>query len=74
MGDENLGLHLGEAFNLSALGIVGYVLFNCQTFGQVLTKLSRYTSLFSQGVSMQVTVTHGQVLCDWHVVTDVKNY
>ncbi len=49
-GDENFGLHLGEAFNVAAIGIVGYVLLNCNTFNQVLEKLSRYTHLFSQGV------------------------
>ncbi|MBD3882851.1 AraC family transcriptional regulator [Phormidium tenue FACHB-886] len=73
-GDQHIGLHIGEAFNLAALGIVGYVLFNCQTFGQVLDKLSRYMSLFSQGISMQVTSSQGQVLCDWQVVNDVRNY
>jgi Arabinose-binding domain of AraC transcription regulator, N-term len=26
--DRNLGLHIGEAFDLSAIGIVGYVLLN----------------------------------------------
>lgn len=46
-GDENFGLHLGEAFNVAAIGIVGYVLLNCNTFKQVLEKLSRYTNLFS---------------------------
>lgn len=28
-GDENLGLHLGEAFSLGNYGIAGYVLLNC---------------------------------------------
>lgn len=42
-GDENIGLHIGEHFNPAAIGILGYVLFNCPTFGQLLEKLSRYT-------------------------------
>lgn len=73
-GDENLGLHLGEAFNLAAFGIVGYVLINCQTLGEVLEKLSRYTRLFSQGAQIHVSVSEGMVLCDCTVVQDLKNY
>jgi AraC-like DNA-binding protein len=73
-GDSDIGLHMGEKFNLAAIGIVGYVLFNCQTFGQVLDKLSRYMCLFSQGVSMHYSVSRGQVLCEWEIVNHLKNY
>jgi AraC-like DNA-binding protein len=73
-GDFDIGLHMGEKFNLAAIGIVGYVLFNCQTFGQVLDKLSRYMCLFSQGVSMHYSVLRGQVLCEWEIVSHLKNY
>jgi AraC-like DNA-binding protein len=72
--DEDLGLHLGEAFNLAAFGIVGYVLVNCQTFEQVLEKLSRYTQLFSQGASIHFSVAQGLVSCDCDIVDDLKNY
>jgi AraC-like DNA-binding protein len=73
-GDRNLGLHIGEAFDLSAIGIVGYVLLNCQTYGQVLEKLSQYTRLFSQGVAIHHRISEGWVQCDCEIVTDVKNY
>lgn len=73
-GDQNIGLHIGESFNLAALGIVGYVLFNCHTFGQVLEKLSRYMSLFSQGVSMQIQPLHGYAQCDWEIANHLNNY
>lgn len=73
-GDDNVGLHMGESFNLSAIGILGYVLFNCQTIEQVLEKLARYTALFSQGVTIQVSVASGQVWCDCEVVSHLKNY
>ncbi|MBW4647021.1 MAG: AraC family transcriptional regulator [Goleter apudmare HA4340-LM2] len=73
-GDRNLGLHIGEAFDLSAIGIVGYVLLNCQTYGQVLTKLSQYTRLFSQGVVIHHQVVDGWVECDCEIVGDMKNY
>lgn len=73
-GDENLGLHLGEVFNLATFGIVGYVLVNCQTFKEVLEKFSRYTRLFSQGAHIHFSVSEGMALCDCDVVDDLRNY
>lgn len=73
-GDRNLGLHIGEAFDLAAIGIVGYVLLNCKTYGQVLEKLSQYTRLFSQGIAIHHHVAAGWVHCDCDIVGTVKNY
>jgi Arabinose-binding domain of AraC transcription regulator, N-term len=73
-GDRDLGLHIGEAFDLSAIGIVGYVLLNCKTYGQVLEKLSQYTCLFSQGVAIHHQVVDGWVQCDCEILGTVKNY
>jgi AraC-like DNA-binding protein len=73
-GDQDLGLHIGEAFDLAAIGIVGYVLLNCKTYGQVLEKLSQYTCLFSQGVAIHYQVINGWVQCDCEIVGNVKNY
>lgn len=73
-GDLDLGLHIGEAFDLAAIGIVGYVLLNCKTYGQVLEKLSQYTCLFSQGVTIHHRVSTGWVQCDCDIVGNVKNY
>ncbi|HEY9627785.1 MAG TPA: AraC family transcriptional regulator [Coleofasciculaceae cyanobacterium] len=73
-GDRDLGLHIGEAFDLSAIGIVGYVLLNCKTYRQVLEKLSQYTRLFSQGVAIHHTVSEGWVQCDCEIVAGLKNY
>ncbi|NJR38360.1 MAG: AraC family transcriptional regulator [Leptolyngbyaceae cyanobacterium CSU_1_4] len=73
-GDPNLGLHIGEAFDLAAIGIVGYVLLNCKTYGQVLEKLSQYTRLFSQGIAIRHCVSAGWVHCDCAIVGNVKNY
>jgi AraC-like DNA-binding protein len=73
-GDPNLGLHIGEAFDLAAIGIVGYVLLNCQTYGQALDKLSRYTQLFSQGVALSHSRAGAWVNCDCTILGDRKNY
>lgn len=73
-GDLNLGLHIGEAFDLSAIGIVGYVMLNCKTYGQVLEKLCHYTQLFSRGVTLHHHVTGSWVYCDCDIVGSLKNY
>ncbi len=73
-GDRDLGLHIGEAFDLSVIGIVGYVLLNCQTYRQVLEKLSQYTRLFSQGIAIHHRVTAGWAQCDFEIVGNVENY
>jgi len=73
-GDRYLGLHIGEAFDLAAIGIVGYVLLNCQTYHQVLEKLSQYTRLFSQGVAIRHTIADGWVYCDCQIVDNLNNY
>ncbi|MFG3818871.1 AraC family transcriptional regulator [Limnothrix redekei] len=73
-GDRDLGLHIGEAFDLAAIGIVGYVLLNCKTYGQVLEKLSQYTRLFSRGVAIHHHVSAGWVHCDCDIVGNIKNY
>ncbi len=73
-GDRDLGLHIGEAFDLAAIGIVGYVLLNCKTYGQVLEKLSQYTRLFSRGVAIHHYVAAGWVQCDCDIIGNVKNY
>lgn len=72
--DTDLGLHIGEAFDLAAIGIVGYVLLNCQTYGQVLSKLSQYTRLFSQGVAINHRIVNGWVQCDCEIIGNMKNY
>ncbi|MGB3294730.1 MAG: AraC family transcriptional regulator [Phormidesmis sp.] len=73
-GDQNLGLHIGAAFDLSAIGIVGYVLLNCQTYRQVLEKLSQYTRLFSQGVAVHHRVLASRAQCDFEIVGNIENY
>lgn len=65
-GDENLGLHLGETFDLASFGIPGYVLLNCQTLGDVFEKIARYTRLFCQIAQISVSISDGVVFfeCD----------
>lgn len=76
-GDENLGLHLGEAFNVGTFGIPGYVLINCQTLGDLIEKVTRYTRLFCQVGHICFTVSDGMVLfecnCDCDAAEHLKS-
>ncbi|GAB4146288.1 MAG: AraC family transcriptional regulator [Cyanobacteria bacterium J069] len=74
-GDENLGLHLGEAFNLATFGTVGYILINCQTLGEAFEKLVRYDHLFCQSAEFCVSVSNGMVFfdCDYHMTGSLQH-
>ncbi len=64
-GDENFGLHLGEAFNLGTFGIVGYIMLNCETLGEVFDKIGRYNQLFCKSASLRFSVSNGMVFFDY---------
>ncbi len=70
-GDENLGLHLGEAFNLANFGIPGYVLLNCRTLGELLEKFACYNRLFCQLAIVSVSVSDGMVLFECNCDCDL---
>jgi AraC-like DNA-binding protein len=65
-GDENLGLHFGEAFNLGNYGIVGYILLNCQTLADVFEKYCRYSYLFCQGIPSRLLVSEGMAFLEYN--------
>jgi AraC-like DNA-binding protein len=75
-GDENFGLHLGEAFNLGTLGIVGYISLNCQTLGETFEKLGRYNQLFCKSAELRFSVSNGMVLfdCDYNMTGQLQNH
>lgn len=65
-GDENLGLHFGEAFNLGSYGIVGYILLNCATLAEVFEKYCRYSSLFCQGMPSRLSISEGMAFFEYN--------
>lgn len=71
-GNGNLGLHLGESFNVANLGIPGYVLLNCKTLGDVLEKLSRYSRLFCQMIQIRFSMSNRTVFCECECECDIE--
>jgi AraC-like DNA-binding protein len=56
-GDELLGLHLGEALQVAALGIVGELVRSSRTVGEALTHAAAYTHLLTDLFRMEVRTT-----------------
>jgi hypothetical protein len=71
-GDQNLGLHLGEALSLGNYGIVGYVLLNCHTLAEVFEKFCRYTCLFCQGVFTHFSISEGIIFFECDCMLEVN--
>ena len=44
-GDQNLGLHLGEAVRPGYYGVLGYLIMSCATLGDALHRQARYAVL-----------------------------
>ncbi|HEY9646052.1 MAG TPA: AraC family transcriptional regulator [Chroococcidiopsis sp.] len=70
-GDQNMGLHLGEAFTLGNYGVAGYVLLNCRTLEEVFEKFCRYTCLFCQGVLNYLSVADGMAFLDCDSIPEI---
>lgn len=75
-GDEQLGLHMGEAFHPSYLGLLGFAMQTCETAGEAVDLMIRYWNLMGNGstvstaregnqmlVQLQVTELPGNFLC-----------
>jgi len=73
MDDENLGLHVGETFNLAYYGIVGYILINCPTLEDVFKKFSHYAPLFFQGVLTDISVINGMAIFDCNSISELSS-
>src|SRR5690606_37433285 len=43
-GDDNLGLHLGEAMRPGYYGVLGYLIMSCATLAAALHRQARYAS------------------------------
>jgi AraC-like DNA-binding protein len=53
-GDDDFGLHVGEAANPATLGMVGYAMMSSPTLGAALERLSRYLRLLTDGAELHI--------------------
>lgn len=58
LGDDLLGFHLSQNFDLRMIGFLYYVLASSETFGEALGRVARYSSIVNEG--FRVTVREGR--------------
>ncbi len=54
LGDELLGFHLADEFDLREIGLLYYVAASADTFGSALSRVERYVKIQNDGVDFQV--------------------
>jgi AraC-like DNA-binding protein len=54
LGDELLGFHLAEDFDLREIGLLYYVAASADTFGSALGRVERYIKIQNDGVDFEV--------------------
>ena len=57
LGDDLLGFHLSQNFDLRMIGLLYYVLASSETLGEALGRVARYSSIVNEG--FRVTVREG---------------
>jgi AraC-like DNA-binding protein len=54
IGDENLGAHLAQSYDLREAGLLYYVAASADTLGQALSRMERYSTVANQSVKLHV--------------------
>lgn len=65
--DERLGLHVGQTIELSSLGVLGYVLLNCNTLGEALAAYRRYNVILCSGIELEWETAGPETAIVFHV-------
>lgn len=65
--DSCFGLHLGQSIELSNLGILGYVLLNCNTIGEALAAYRTYNIILCSGIDMEPETNHRETVITFKV-------
>jgi len=58
LGDDLLGFHLSQNFDLRMIGLLYYVLASSETLGEAFGRVARYSSIVNEG--FRVTVREGR--------------
>ncbi|BBI36726.1 AraC family transcriptional regulator [Cohnella abietis] len=65
--DSCFGLHLGQSIELSNLGILGYVLLNCNTIGEALAAYRTYNIILCSGIDVEPRTNHRETTIAFRV-------
>jgi AraC-like DNA-binding protein len=72
LGDEFLGFHLAQDFDLRAIGLVYYVMRSSPTLAEALRNAARYSTLNNEGVRLSIDPNHAGAVALSYV--DVERY
>jgi AraC-like DNA-binding protein len=72
VGDELLGFHLAQNFDLRDIGMLYYVMASSSTLGDALERTSRYSTLVNEGMHLRYRA-HGRVIVTFEYV-DVSRH
>ncbi len=65
LGDDALGLHVGEHIRPGHYGVLGYVAMNCATLGEALARLNRYQALVLDIGPMGIEMHENELRLSW---------
>lgn len=65
-GDPALGLHLGQIVEPDRMGLVGHILFNCDTLGHALRDYTRLHRLINEAVDIRLETRGESAVLSWH--------
>lgn len=73
-GDPDLGLHAAETYHPGALNILGYVIMNCRTANEVVTKLGRFAAILNDGLRVSLLRDGADTICRFEAIAGMDNY
>jgi AraC-like DNA-binding protein len=56
VGDDRLGFHLAERFDLREIGLLYYVLASSMTLGEALARIERYSTVTNEGIEVRCRI------------------
>ncbi|WP_426418452.1 AraC family transcriptional regulator [Bradyrhizobium genosp. A] len=62
LGDEHLGFHLAQDFDLREIGLLYYVMASSETLAEALRNVARYSKLNNEGVQLSVDLDRATVI------------
>lgn len=72
LGDDALGLHVGERIRPGHYGVLGYMAMACTTLGEALARQQRYQTLVLSIPAANMQVDGEIVTCAWNPGTDAS--
>ena len=56
LGDDLLGFHLAQSFDLREIGLVYYVMASSEVLEDALRRVERYSGIVNEGISIQANI------------------